>query len=329
MKIGPFEHPSRVVLAPMAGVTDRPYRDLCRELGTYWTISEMVTSNQKLWHTKKSQQRLRFQDERGPRWIQVAGGDAEMVASAAVAASQLGADMIDINLGCPAKKVCNKAAGSALLRDPELVAEIFREVVSRVDVPVTAKIRLGWALDQINAQEIASIAEAEGISLITVHGRSRACKFSGQVHYDEIGKVVQRVNIPVIANGDILTEQDAERVLQLTGAAAVMIGRAAQGRPWLLGQVDSYLQTGKIQKNLASGEIKHVLMTHVKELSRFYGEVMGPRIARKHVGWYLADPLNERKSELRMFNKLDTLAEQLQAIEAIFNPEGDADNEAA
>lgn len=329
MKIGKFDHPSQVVLAPMAGVTDRPYRDLCRDLGTVWAISEMLTSNQKLWHTQKSQQRLRFQDECGPRWIQVAGGDAEMVAAAAQGAEQLGADIVDINMGCPAKKVCNKAAGSALLRDPKLVQEIFQAVVSSVTIPVTVKIRLGWSLAEINASEVARIAEGEGIELITVHGRSRACKFAGKVHYDEIAKVVQQVEIPVIANGDIRSEWDARRVLANTGATAVMIGRAAQGRPWLPGQVDHYLKTGKLQKNPPASEIKRILMTHVKGLAEFYGEVMGPRIARKHVGWYLADPDNERTSELKAFNKLETLAEQLRAIEAMFSAEGGGTHEAA
>lgn len=322
MKLGPFEHNSRVILAPMAGVTDRPYRDLCRSLGTYWAISEMVTSNQKLWHSKKSQQRLKFQDEQGPRWVQVAGGDADMVASAAAGAVSLGADVVDINLGCPAKKVCNKAAGSALLKDPGLVAEIFRAVVAAVDVPVTAKIRLGWSLDAINAPEIANIAESEGIQLLTVHGRSRACKFAGSVHYDKIAEVVDRVAIPVVANGDICSELDAEQVLAQTNAAAVMIGRAAQGQPWLPGLVDRYLATKKIAKKPSETEIKTILIAHVRHLADFYGEVMGPRIARKHVGWYLSDPDNEMKSVLRSFNRLETLSEQVAAIEAIFDSEG-------
>ena len=329
MKIGQFEHESSVVLAPMAGVTDRPYRDLCRDLGTYWAVSEMLTSDQRLWHTKKSQQRLKFQDETGPRWIQVAGGDAEAVASAAAAASELGADIVDINMGCPAKKVCNKAAGSALLRDPQLVQSIFDEVVSRVDIPVTVKIRLGWSLDEINALQIARMAEDAGISLVTVHGRSRACKFGGLVHYDRIAEVVDAVSIPVIANGDICSESQAQSVLQQTGAAAVMIGRAAQDRPWLPGQIDYFLKYQKLKKNPESGEIKRILTTHVSQLAEFYGEVMGPRIARKHVGCHLADPSNDRKSELRSFNRLETLSEQLEAIEMIFQTEAGATTEAA
>ena len=329
MKIGPHEHESRVVLAPMAGVTDRPYRDLCRGLGTHWAVSEMLTSDQRLWHTKKSQQRLKFQDETGPRWIQVAGGDAETVASAAAAAAELGADIVDINMGCPAKKVCNKAAGSALLRDPELVQAIFQAVTQRVDVPVTVKIRLGWSLDEVNATQVARMAEDAGISLVTVHGRSRACKFKGNVHYDRIAEVVEAVQIPVVANGDISSEGEALCVLEQTGAAAVMVGRAAQGRPWLPGQIDFFLKNKNFKKNPPSGEIKQILTTHVSQLADFYGEVMGPRIARKHVGWYLADPSNDRKMELRSFNRLETLDEQLEAIEMIFQTEAAGNTEAA
>lgn len=324
MKIGPFEHDSAVVLAPMAGVTDRPYRDLCRGLGTYWAISEMLTSNQSLWQSRKSQQRLKFQDETGPRWVQVAGGDAETVASAAAAAEALGADIIDINLGCPAKKVCKKAAGSALLRDPELVRDIFSAVVESTSIPVTVKIRLGWSLDEVNAVQIAQMAEGEGLQLVTVHGRSRACKFEGAVHYDRIAEVVASVSIPVVANGDICDEEQAQQVLQQTDAAAVMVGRAAQGRPWLPGQIDYYLAKQKKKKNPPDGEIKQILTAHVKGLAEFYGEVMGPRIARKHVGWYLSDPTNERRDELRAFNRLETLDEQLDAIEAIFLRSGEA-----
>lgn len=329
MKVGQFEHASSVILAPMAGVTDRPYRDLCRSLGTYWAVSEMITSNQKLWGTRKSQQRLRFQDEVGPRWIQVAGGDAETVASAAEAAEELGADIIDINMGCPAKKVCSKAAGSALLKDPDLVKDIFETVSKRVSIPVTVKIRLGWSLEEINAVEVAKMAEEAGLSLVTVHGRSRACKFAGTVHYDRIAAVVEAVSLPVVANGDISSEHQAKKVLEQTGAAAVMVGRAAQGRPWFPNQIDHFLINQNTKKNPTPGEMKVILTAHVSNLAEFYGEVMGPRIARKHVGWYLSDPSNQRKSELRTFNRLETLAEQLAAIEAIFQRSGATTEKAA
>lgn len=282
----------------------------------------MVTSDRTLWGTNKSRLRLSYQNESGPRWVQIAGGDAEMLGEAAVATAELGADIIDINMGCPAKKVCKKAAGSALLRDPKLVQQIFRQVVSLVDVPVTVKIRLGWSLEEINAPQIAQIAEDEGISLISVHGRSRACKFQGTVLYDQIASVVDRVSIPVLANGDIQSAEQARSVLDQTGAAGVMLGRAAQGQPWLPGQVDHYLRTGESEKKPELDEIKEILTTHVKKLTEFYGELMGPRIARKHVGWYLSDPCNGSVSLLRDFNRLDSLAEQLDAIEVIFETEG-------
>ena len=322
MKIGPFEDTSKVVVAPMAGVTDQPFRDLCRHFGAHWCVSEMLTSNQALWHTRKSQSRLSFQNERGPRWVQIAGGDAEILASAAAAAESLGAEIIDINMGCPAKKVCKKAAGSALMKDVDLVAAIFRAVRQSVNIPVTVKIRLGWSLDEINAPLIAKIAEDAGLSLVTVHGRSRACKFAGSVHYDQIAEVVNQVNIPVIANGDIDSAASAQKVLSDTGAAGVMIGRAAQGKPWLPAQIDHFLATGEIQKSPDLGEIKSMLKTHISKLAGFYGEVAGPRIARKHVGWYLSDAEVKSgcslKEALGGFNQMDKEADQLQAIEAIF-----------
>jgi tRNA-dihydrouridine synthase B len=342
MKIGPFDHPSNVVLAPMAGVTDQPFRNLCRRNGTFWTVSEMVTSDQKLWQSTKSRTRLCYENEVGPRWVQIAGGEAEMMATAAATVEQLGADIVDINMGCPAKKVCNKAAGSALLKDVGLVQQIFRSVRQAVSIPVTVKIRLGWSLDEVNAPLVAKIAEDEGLSVVTVHGRSRACKFAGSVHYDLISQVVDSVQIPVLANGDIQSAADAQRVLAETGASGVMIGRAAQGRPWLPEQISHYLQSGDLKKNPELGEIKFMLIAHVKQLAEFYGELMGPRIARKHVGWYLATPDSEifdmnasglgstaieaindqkrsRKDALRAFNRLETVEQQLRSIEAIFD----------
>ena len=321
MKIGHFEHASQVVLAPMAGVTDQPFRNLCRHNGTYWCVSEMLTSNKQLWHTRKSQSRLSFQTEAGPRWVQIAGGDAVMLGEAASAAESLGADILDINMGCPAKKVCNKAAGSALLKDVPLVRSIFGAVRRSVSIPVTVKIRLGWSLDEINAPLIARIAEDEGLSVVTVHGRSRACKFAGSVHYDRIAEVVNSVDLPVIANGDIQSPLQAQQVLEQTGAAGVMVGRAAQGKPWLPAYIDDYLKTGLVKKNPPLGEIKLMLMTHIGKLADFYGEVAGPRIARKHVGWYLSDAFaaNEQsvRLALREFNQMETETEQLQAIEVI------------
>ena len=295
-------------------------------MGAHWLVSEMVTSDKRLWHTRKSANRLRFQAESEPRWVQIAGGDADMLASAAEANQALGAQIIDINMGCPAKKVCNKQAGSALLRDEKLVFEIFQAVVAAVDIPVTVKIRLGWSLDEINAPYIAQMAEAAGIRLVTVHGRSRACKFAGDVDYGAIADVVQAVGIPVIANGDITSPEAASDVLQQTGAEAVMIGRAAQGQPWIADKIDHYLETGQVKKDPPTSEIIQLLTAHVTELSVFYGELMGPRIARKHVGWYLKY-LSERpgdrraaaecrvKEFLRHFNQLDDYRQQVDAIE--------------
>ena len=229
LSIGPYSSTSRVIVAPMAGVTDKPFRDLCHRLGSFWSVSEMVTSNQQLWETSKSRHRLDHTGETGVSWVQLAGSDPDQIAQAALINVELGAQIIDINMGCPAKKVCNKAAGSALLRDEKLVADILAAVVDSVEVPVTLKIRLGWSPDEINAQSIAAIAESEGISLLTVHGRTRACKFSGSVDYDAIAAVKASVSMPVVANGDILTPYQAKKVIDQTGCDAVMIGRAAPG----------------------------------------------------------------------------------------------------
>ncbi|MDG1444277.1 MAG: tRNA dihydrouridine synthase DusB [Pseudomonadales bacterium] len=322
MKIGQYEYPSQVIVAPMAGVTDQPFRNLCRELGATWLVSEMVTSDQTLWHTSKSRNRLRFSDEAGPRWVQIAGGDPQMLANAAKVNEGFGAEIIDINMGCPAKKVCKKAAGSALLKDEKLVAQILEAVVSSVDVPVTLKIRLGWSDEQQNAVRIAKIAEDSGVSLLTVHGRTRASRFTGSVNYAAIGEVVEATSIPVIANGDICSAQHARQVLDQTNAAGVMIGRAAQGNPWLINQVDAYLSSGQLPNNPTYGEIKTRLVTHIYNLAEFYGQVMGPRIARKHVGWYLAkvksaedaDATQQKHDFSQSFNRIDTATEQVDAI---------------
>jgi len=304
----------------MAGVTDQPFRNLCRNKGAHWVVSEMITSDQSLWNTRKSRQRLRFESEAEPRWVQIAGGDSGSLAQAALSNEALGAQIIDINMGCPAKKVCKKAAGSALLRDEKLVEEILKAVVKAVSVPVTLKIRLGWSLSEQNATNIARIAEDSGIQLLSVHGRTKACKFTGDVNYDAIAEVVDAVDIPVIANGDIDTTKKAKWVLDHTGAVGIMIGRAAQGRPWLAAQIDYFLETQKSQKNPSLAEIKTMLMTHIVELSHFYGEVMGPRIARKHVGWYFASLVKNAETVgfIKEFNSLKHVSEQLSAVEAVF-----------
>jgi tRNA-dihydrouridine synthase B len=320
LKIGPYQNSSKVVIAPMAGVTDQPFRNLCRSKGAYWVVSEMVTSDQKLWHTSKSSHRLQFGSEAEPRWVQIAGADPLMMAEAAFSNQELGAQIIDINMGCPAKKVCKKAAGSALLRDEKLVQRILESVVSAVSVPVTLKIRLGWSLDEQNAVKIAEIAQDAGVQLLSVHGRTKACKFAGTVNYDAIAEVVTAVDIPVIANGDIGSTEKAAWVLEHTGAAGIMIGRAAQGKPWLASQIDHYLKMKKNEKNPNLCEIKNMLMTHIVDLGHFYGEVMGPRIARKHVGWYFAGltEIEDTVGFTRKFNSLNQISEQLEAIEIVF-----------
>lgn len=317
LTIGPYQHKSRVIVAPMAGVTDRPYRDICRSLGAYWVVSEMITSDSRLWKTGKSDRRLAFHDETDPRWIQIAGADPAMMKEAARFNEARGAQIIDINMGCPAKKVCRRAAGSALMKDEALVASILQAVVDAVDVPVTLKMRLGWSRDMINAREIALIAEDCGISLVTVHGRTRECRFAGDVDYAAIGDVKASVTIPVIANGDIDSAAKAAFVLSETGCDGVMIGRAAQGRPWLASQIDHYLATGEIKENPSRGEITRLLVAHIGELHRFYGESAGVRIARKHVGWYL-EALVEPAFR-RYFNQLETAVAQIDAMAVLMD----------
>jgi tRNA-dihydrouridine synthase B len=313
LTIGPYSSASRVIVAPMAGVTDKPFRDLCRRLGSFWSVSEMVTSNQQLWESSKSRHRLDHTEEKGLSWVQLAGSDPGQIAEAAAINVGFGAQIIDINMGCPAKKVCNKAAGSALLRDESLVADILAAVIDSVEVPVTLKIRLGWSPDEINARSIATIAESEGISLLTVHGRTRACRFSGSVDYDAIAAVKERVSIPVVANGDIVTPQQAKAVLDFTGCDAVMIGRAAQGKPWLPSQIDQYLEFGTVQTEPSLDEIRELLSSHVRALHEFYGQHLGLRIARKHVGWTL-DQIAGSAVLKQRFNRAESPTVQFELI---------------
>ena len=316
LTIGPYSSTSRVIVAPMAGVTDKPFRDLCRRLGSFWSVSEMVTSNQQLWETSKSRHRLDHTGEKGLSWVQLAGSDPGQIAEAAAINVGLGAQIIDINMGCPAKKVCNKAAGSALLRDESLVANILAAVIDSVEVPVTLKIRLGWSPDEINARSIAAIAESEGISLLTVHGRTRACRFSGSVDYDAIAAVKGSVSIPVVANGDILTPQQAKAVLDVTGCDAVMIGRAAQGKPWLPSQIDQYLEFGTMKAEPSLDEIRELLSSHVRALHEFYGQSMGLRISRKHVGWTL-DQIAGSAVLKQRFNRAESAVVQFGLIDQL------------
>jgi tRNA-dihydrouridine synthase B len=316
-QIGPYCIDSQVILAPMAGITDRPFRRLCRELGAGLVVSEMVTADTSLWESRKSQLRLDHDGEVAPIAVQIAGGDADMMAEAARVNVANGAQIVDINMGCPAKKVCKKAAGSALLKDERLVASILKAVVDAVDVPVTLKFRTGWSTDTRNALQIARIAEDAGITALALHGRTRACGFHGAAEYDTIAAVVQQVAIPVFCNGDIDSPQKAQEVLQYTGAQAVMIGRAAQGRPWIFREIDHYLRTGEYLPEPSLTEVRDILGGHLLELYRFYGAFMGSRIARKHVSWYLKTLTGSESFRLQ-FNRIENAEEQHASVQHFF-----------
>lgn len=319
--IGPYALPNRVILAPMAGVTDRPFRQLCRKLGAGLVVSEMVTADPKLWHTRKSRSRLDHRGEPGPRSVQIAGGDPQMLAEAARLNAEQGAQIVDINMGCPAKKVCNKAAGSALLRDERLVADILHAVVTAVDIPVTLKIRTGWCENSNNGVRVARLAEEAGIQALAVHGRTREQRYSGVAEYDTIAAIKAAVSIPVFANGDITSAEKAAEVLDYTGSDAVMIGRGAQGNPWIFRQIDHYLRTGERLPEPTNGERRAVMQGHLTALHAFYGDHMGVRIARKHMGWYLGT--RENAKPLRAtFNALETPDAQCRFVDELFRLAG-------
>lgn len=305
-------------MAPMAGVTDQPFRALCRRLGAGMTVSEMMTSDSRLWHTAKSRLRQIHADEPAPRSVQIAGTEPQQMANAAQLNLQQGAQIIDINMGCPAKKVCRKAAGAALLRDEKLVSEILHSVANAVDIPVTLKIRTGWNRQQKNGVQIARIAENAGIQAIAVHGRTRDDKYLGEAEYESIAAIKQAVSIPVIANGDIDSPEKAEAVLKYTQADALMIGRAAQGNPWIFREIDHFLETGK-QLAAPTAEEKQIVITrHLQALHEFYGETRGVRIARKHLGWYFnSQPVYEKQRKI--INQAETAKLQLSIIRSLFN----------
>ena len=315
--IGPYQIQNQTVLAPMAGVTDLPFRRLCRKMGAGLVVSEMVAADPNTWSTRKSRLRVQFGDEPAPRSVQIAGYDPQMMAEAALFNVQLGAEIIDINMGCPAKKVCKRAAGSALLQNPELVERILTAVVSAVDVPVTLKIRTGWDRQNRNAETIARIAEDSGVAALAVHGRTKACRFVGEVEYDTIAKVVDAVSIPVLANGDITDPQGAVSVLKHTGAAAVMIGRAAQGNPWIFNQINHFLKYDQPLSPPSMEECSQVMSEHLLALHEFYGETGGVRISRKHIGWYI-NPLPGGKEFTRVFNTLETTEQQRHFLQSFF-----------
>lgn len=318
MNIGPYKLDNPLILAPMAGVTDRPFRSLCKSMGAGLVVSEMVTSNKQLWNTRKTRLRLDHSGEIGPRSIQIAGTDPVQMAEAARFNVDQGAQIIDINMGCPAKKVCNVMAGSALLKQEKLVANILRSVVNAVDVPVTLKIRTGWDSEHRNATTIARIAESSGVQALAIHGRTRACAFKGDAEYETIAAVKSMINIPVIANGDINSPEKADKVLQQTGADAIMIGRAAQGRPWIFREIGHYLEHGDRLSEPSTKEISNVLINHLKNLYDFYGEHMGVRIARKHIGWYCKGHVGA-DSFRKHVNNVESAELQLELIKEFLN----------
>lgn len=318
MQIGPYKLENNLILAPMAGVTDRPFRQLCKSMGAGLVVSEMLSSNPAVWNSEKSRQRMDHQGESGIRSVQIAGSEPELMAQAAIHNVNNGAQVIDINMGCPAKKVNKKLAGSALLRQPQLVEEIVQAVVAAVDVPVTLKIRTGWDPEHRNGVEIARIAEANGIQSLAVHGRTRACMYKGEAEYDTIRAIKQAVTIPVVANGDIRSPQKARQVLEHTGADAIMVGRGAQGRPWIFREIAHYLKTGELLPAPTLSEIRHIMLEHISNVHQFYGEFLGARIARKHVGWYLAEHDRERQFRFA-FNAIEIAAEQIDALNLYFD----------
>jgi len=321
MRIGPYELSNNVFVAPMAGVTDRPFRRLCKSLGAGHAISEMAASNPRLWASEKTMRRLDHTGERAPVAVQLAGADPDMLAEAARYNVDRGAQIIDINMGCPAKKVCNVACGSALLKDLPRVTRILEAVVAAVDVPVTLKYRTGWDPASRNAVEIARTAQAVGIAALTLHGRTRACGFTGTAEYETICAVREAVAIPVVANGDIDTPARAKAVLDYTGVDAVMIGRAAQGRPWIFREIAHFLATGETLPAPRVEEARELLLAHLDDHYRFYGDDVGVRSARKHIIWYTRGLAGGESFRERM-NAIDDCAGQASAVDAFFRAHG-------
>lgn len=317
MRIGPYHLKNNLIVAPMAGVTDRPFRMLCKSMGAGMAVSEMVSSNSLLYGSEKTKRRANHEGEADPISVQIVGADPKMLALAAKYNVDEGAQIIDINMGCPAKKICNVLAGSALLQNEVLVAQILEAVVSSVSVPVTLKIRTGWDKQSRNAVRIARIAEASGIQALAIHGRTRACAYSGDAEYDTITAVKACVNIPVIANGDINTPEKARDVLQKTGVDGVMIGRAAQGRPWLFREMEHFIKTGTHLPSPQVDEVHRVLLQHVYDLYTFYGEHTGLRVARKHISWYTRGLIGSAFFRHHM-NQLESSTEQVRAVNDFF-----------
>ncbi len=322
MRIGSFELTDRVFAAPMAGVTDRPFRKLCRRLGAAYAVSEMVASDPRVRASGKTSRRLDHEGEAAPVAVQLVGADPDVLADAARYNVDRGAQIIDLNMGCPARKVCQVACGSALLRDDALVARIVRAVVDAVDVPVTLKYRTGWDPGSRNAVRIARMAEAAGVRMLTLHGRTRACGFSGHAEYDPIARVKQAVRIPVVANGDVDSPQKARFVLETTGADAIMIGRAAQGRPWIFREISAYLRTGAVPPDPTVQEARSLLLEHLDEHYDFYGEALGVRTARKHIIWYTRRLRGGARFCERM-NRLERCEDQRRALDEFLMDAGE------
>lgn len=317
MQIGPYTLANNLIVAPMAGVTDRPFRQLCRQMGAGLAVSEMLTSNPQVWKSDKSQTRMDHTGETGIRSVQIAGADPDLMAEAAQFNVKNGAQIIDINMGCPAKKVNKKLAGSALMQYPELVEKIIRAVVKAVNVPVTLKTRTGWHPDNRNGLDIARIAERNGIQALAIHGRTRACMYKGEAEYDTIKAIKSELSIPVIANGDICSPEQAKYVLDYTNADAIMIGRAAQGRPWIFREIEHFLNHGEHLAPPSQKEVRDIMLEHVMQLHELYGPILGPRVARKHVGWYLAEHDTEQAFR-RQFNAIEDGQEQLERLDGFF-----------
>ena len=318
MQIGQHRVQPRVVLAPMAGVTDKPFRQLCKRLGAGLAVSEMTTSDPRFWNTRKSLTRMDHEGEPDPVSVQIAGTDPDVMARAARHNADQGAQIIDINMGCPAKKVCNAWAGSALMQDEALVGRILEAVVAAVDVPVTLKIRTGWDATHRNAPTIARIAQDSGIAALTVHGRTRDQHYTGQAEYDTIAAIRAQLRIPLIANGDIDSPHKALEVLRHTGADAVMIGRAAQGRPWIFATIAHFLETGNVLPEPSPAQVRDILLGHLQALHAFYGEQSGVRIARKHLGWYAKDRA-ENAAFRSVVNRAETAEAQLRLTRDYFD----------
>ena len=325
MQIGPYKLANNLALAPMAGVTDLPFRLLCRRMGAGIAAGEMLTCDVRLWHTEKSRRRMDHSGEPEPRVVQIAGGDPEMMAEAARRNVDAGAQIIDINMGCPAKKVCNKAAGSALMKDEPLVRQILEAVVKAVDVPVTLKTRTGWNPDVRNGPAIARMAESIGVQALAIHGRTRACMYQGNAEYDTIAAIKQSVSIPIFANGDIDSGVKAKLVLEQTGVDGLMIGRSAQGQPWIFREIIAALN-GEAFHEPSFAEVRDIMLAHLRDLHAFYGEEAGVRVARKHIDWYAKSRASAPALRQAVMQATDASI-QIERVQAYFDALAEAPEE--